>query len=748
MPRIPILRLGRIKEGLEPPFLTSYTPALSLEGLQLGVDNLRHDVHLSRQFVEQVRLHIARLIARHGDVEGPLAAEIADRERAQTQVRANYFVGQKSAPAAPLKRENGELKPLLTELHIEALNRAKAAENLSVDILARVAIVKFLRVELDAQFSLMLERCRRMLRNYEGLRVEKAIEYRERVAKFQVSKKIILRKTGQELFHTLREIERGNLARMRRSLFGTRGETEYRLFLNPLIFTEDGRDAYLNAEHYVMLGHFDRDPDTFANVRRVTCDFLQSLEIGSESNDDAALDGWLNVPENAAELVGTGSPEDSTPQKRSQQVRLDAWVDMLDREGVTDHMVASYEVVPLLAEYSPRINAQQLKNALISREERDRVEKLIEHGKLSPDNFRAAVQRTESRYGAEEKCKIAARFLRDFMRYHRDRRRLEALNEALDSANLIGNDKMRELSAMNSTLYEFLLPEEHKPMEEKVQRHVILKADVRDSSRLTRSLLERGLNPASYFSLNFYDPVNKLLSKYGASKVFLEGDAIILAMLERKGEASLAVGRACVLAREMIEIVRGYNRLLERAGLPTLELGVGISFQDSAPMYLLDGEDRIMISDALNESDRLASCNKRARKSIGHMGSPFNVYVFQTGGDAQTGESPDEFIMNYNVSGIRMNEAAFRRLEQEISLEPCRVELPELWGSEGYRLHAGLVAVGNDIFRKIVVRASRIAQIDSSDLSLQRWTDRWYYEVCTNSAVYAPVEAKAAKAGN
>jgi len=69
---------------------------------------------------------------------------------------------------------------------------------------------------------------------------------------------------------------------------------------------------------------------------------------------------------------------------------------------------------------------------------------------------------------------------------------------------------------------------------------VILKADVRDSSRLTRSLMEKGMNAASYFSLNFYDPVNKLLAKYGATKVFLEGDAIIVALLEHEGANILA----------------------------------------------------------------------------------------------------------------------------------------------------------------------------------------------------------------
>jgi hypothetical protein len=309
--------------------------------------------------------------------------------------------------------------------------------------------------------------------------------------------------------------------------------------------------------------------------------------------------------------------------------------------------------------------------------------------------------------------------------------------------NLIGNPKMRELSAMNGTLYEFLLPDEQKPIEEKVLGHVVIKADVRDSSRLTKSLMARGLNPASYFSLNFYDPVNKLLSKYGATKVFLEGDAIILAILEREGEPGLIVARACVLAREMIEIVRGYNQLLERAGLPALELGIGISYQDAAPMYLLDGDDRIMISDALNESDRLSSCNKRVRKSIEQMGSPFHVYVFQTTGSAEAVETPDEFILNYNLGGIRMNEGAFRKLCQEVAVENFRLNLPQLWGSEGFQLHTALVPLGNDIFRKIVVRSSRISRIDLGTFSLQEWTERKYYEVCTHPAVYAPVEGKA-----
>ena len=61
-------------------------------------------------------------------------------------------------------------------------------------------------------------------------------------------------------------------------------------------------------------------------------------------------------------------------------------MESLEGEKLIDYVIASYEVVPLLAEYCPRINAQQLKHGLLSRDERERVEKLIaEHGKLSAD---------------------------------------------------------------------------------------------------------------------------------------------------------------------------------------------------------------------------------------------------------------------------------------------------------------------------------------------------------------------------
>src|SRR5262245_58961653 len=162
MPRIPIFRLKHAEED-QPPPLASYTPSLSLEGLQLGVDNLRHDVYLSPKFVEQTRLQIARLIIRHGNVEGLLSAEEPARGP------GNHFIG---APHLKTRGKAGpaEFKPLLAEIHVAALNRAKVEGKLVIDLLARLAIIKFLRAELNSQFAQMLERCRMTLKNYEGLR--------------------------------------------------------------------------------------------------------------------------------------------------------------------------------------------------------------------------------------------------------------------------------------------------------------------------------------------------------------------------------------------------------------------------------------------------------------------------------------------------------------------------------------------------------------------------------------------------
>src|ERR1700682_3582533 len=87
MPRIPIFRLGGAPDRAAPPELAAATPSLSLEGLSVGVDNLRHDVVLSARFADAARAQIARSIARHGEVDGLLAAETSQSSPRPSSLR-------------------------------------------------------------------------------------------------------------------------------------------------------------------------------------------------------------------------------------------------------------------------------------------------------------------------------------------------------------------------------------------------------------------------------------------------------------------------------------------------------------------------------------------------------------------------------------------------------------------------------------------------------------------------------------
>lgn len=737
--------------------LSGYRPAIQLRDLAIGIDNLRHDVFFSSKYVELVRSHTSLLVAFHGAIQDLLTpgdsnplrrvalspnAPLRDAARLGQTARlvANDFVGGIANPQKPSDIA-GEFKRRTAELQCTGLNLARQRGNLSIDLLLRLALVKFLRDALTSQYTSAQEQCRSKLRALESPgNSSHLLQLRDSFARFQLNKRAVLRKCGEDLYETLREIEKETVGHMRRSIFGDAESAAYELFLNRLIFSEDGRDDFIKASHYFMLGNYEKDPDRLPVLRDLMQGYFRSvLPLGNTLPDDEIGD-LLNVPENGQELVAGGVPDEDSEKGSSQRALLSAWLDILEDAGIMDYILAGYEIVPLLSEYSSLINPQQLKIALISRTERERVEALLAtHGKISPANFQAAVKRLAN-LGTAEQAKIAGRFLVDLLRYNRDIRRLEALNAGMDQVNLISTDRMRQLSEANSRLYEFLLPEEQKPGDLRVISHVVLKADVRDSTLLTRTLVERGQNPASYFSLGFYDPVNKLLAKYGASKIFIEGDAIILGIEERDGPACFPVARACVLAREMISIVRAFYEESSSLQLPALELGIGITHQDSAPMYLLDGESRIMISDAINRADRLSSCNHSARRRLQGQKLPFSIFLFQLLADADTGGVPDDFLFQYNVGGIQLEQRAFQRLRQEISLQEFEIPFPDIWGERLVRLYSGLVPVTADVFQPIVIRQAAVPVIDARDFSLRSWTDHAYYEVCTGDEVYQLVE--------
>jgi len=214
--------------------------------------------------------------------------------------------------------------------------------------------------------------------------------------------------------------------------------------------------------------------------------------------------------------------------------------------------------------------------------------------------------------------------------------------------------------------------------------------------------------------------------------VFIEGDAIILAIYETESTRATqrAVARACVLGREILAVTQAYNSRAKTTGLPALELGVGVAFQDSAPSLWMDGDSRIIISRALNHSDRLSSCSKMAKRLFQTNPSPFNVFHLQTLMEDAVEDEGEELLIRFNLNGIELNEEGFQKLGTEISLAPMGGNFPLPWGKERVQIYFGEVPLG-DALEPIVVRKGFVRQLLPGGKIGAQGT-RAYYEVCTD----------------
>jgi hypothetical protein len=315
------------------------------------------------------------------------------------------------------------------------------------------------------------------------------------------------------------------------------------------------------------------------------------------------------------------------------------------------------------------------------------------------------------------------------------------LKDAMDSIHLVSEQKIIDLSRENNILYEFLLPDEQPPEEKPIIHHVVIKADLRDSTHITLKMKEKGLNPASFFNLNFFVPITSILFDYSAEKVFLEGDAIILAISEHEDtpEKWYCVARACGLASKILQIVQKYNSQSEKHKLPVLELGIGISYNNSPPTFLFDESNRIMISPAINAADRMSKCTKPLSKEISNLKNPFNLYVFQKASENSAATPADDMLLRHNVNGIELNAEGFEKLSREIDLKSLECHIPELQ-AEKISVHTGKFPTVTGKYHRLIIREDRIPVISPLDFSIIRKTDKKYYEVSTHPLLYEYIE--------
>src|SRR6202166_1534882 len=448
------------------------------------------------------------------------------------------------------------------------------------------------------------------------------------------------------------------------------------------------------------------------------------------------LGDYLNNPDNAKLLFDASAAREGDAAERARL--LSKLVSRLEEQDILYQILAGYEIRSLASDYSPPVHLQKLRKAVVSKEELKRVEQVLKHvpaRKLSLKPIEDLSKKIH-RYSREEVHALVLKFAGDFMRLRRDLRNAEHLTTCMERIHPVTTEQIRELSRLNNKLYECVLQEEEKPKADHVVSHVIIKADVRGSTKMTQDLLARGLSPASHFSLNLHEPVKKLLDRYAAKKVFIEGDAIVLAIFETEATQGNArpVAKACVLSKQILTVCNSYNDGAASTQLPALELGIGVAFQGSAPTYWIDGDARIMISKALNLSDRLSGCAKLAKRMLAGQKTHFSVFQFLTALEGASAEELDEFLVRFNMNGVELNDEGFQKLSEEISLEKLVAKLDMPWAKQDVTLYYGEVPMGESV--ELLVVREGLARELLPDGKIGKTSDHHYYEVCTSPVIY------------
>jgi hypothetical protein len=158
----------------------------------------------------------------------------------------------------------------------------------------------------------------------------------------------------------------------------------------------------------------------------------------------------------------------------------------------------------------------------------------------------------------------------------------------------------------------------------------------------------------------------------------------------------------------------------------------------------MDTDSRIMISKALNLSDRLSSCSKAAKRLLSQNSSMFRLFLFQTMMEGVAEDEADEFLIRFNLNGVEVNEEGFQKLREEIALTPIETECVMPWGKERVTFYFGETPVGEG-HEPVLVRQGFVRQL-LPDGSIGAAAGRAYYEVCTSPKVFELVEQLTATA--
>src|SRR3974377_1726644 len=173
--------------------LKSYRGSVPMASLSIGVDNIHHDVFLSPKFVQMARDYLFELIRQNAS--------------------STYLSGIEFRNAKPV--DSTTFRKLLAGLLQSSLTNAKHQKNIEIDLLFRLAILKFLTTELQNQFSNVIFDSKEYIRKRGEYfeRSQQAHVIKARLSEMQSARRDVLRLIGQLLAQILIKIEENGIAK-------------------------------------------------------------------------------------------------------------------------------------------------------------------------------------------------------------------------------------------------------------------------------------------------------------------------------------------------------------------------------------------------------------------------------------------------------------------------------------------------------------------------------------------------------
>lgn len=755
------------------PTVEEFTATLSapkpflcnLDALPKGIDNAHVDVFLSTSLVEAAGA-LTHMLIQH-DVNQYLSLE-----------RMQW----------PGSREIEAFQQAYAGVMETGLRMARESAHYE---LAQFAVLKFLLVQIGTE----IEQFRSSLKQKTSLDTQMQDR---RLAGLSREIPAIHHRVASRLFDHVLNVESTSLRKLRESRLGRSWPVPRQALFNPILLLPSLWNEELVMRNYTLLGVHRENLWEFAQINRVItgvfADYLpawvQPAAAKAHAQDaglsvrprtdqgclagflDAELllsrslreqeylvgvTSWLDDPVNLDRVLrpnvglvvqGPGErnsqlaimPPDNKNRLAFRARLIQEAESRFKSRGLLAKICAAHEAPALFDELRHQVPVRMIYEYLEGDVSRARMKTRLASLKNNLD-IDATLKRLDTgqtvvrRMSPSMRQQYVVDFMVRFVRLRRDLKLAYLTYRLMNQIRILDEPAHIELARRNRTLHELLVPEEMPPERQDIRNHVILKADLRGSSKITRELRERKLNPATHFSLNFFGPINDLLDRFGARKVFVEGDAVILCIYEYQDAPHdwLAICRAGGLARKILEVVDAQNAQNRQYKLPDLELGMGIAFLGEAPAFLYDGDHEIMISAAINRADRLSSCAASLRET--HLGRelPRGVEVVAPVNQGIMQKDSGDNLLRYNVNGIELDPAAFPKLQQELALHKLEAQFPQY--GPGSVFHVGCYPDKLGMIQWLAVREAPVRLWIGNEVRSGVLEGRKFYEIVTDPEV-------------